>query len=159
MMLLHWPCFTWKFFIIWFHKILQLIFGEQLLCTFSGQTLYTLHERDQSKWKCVRLLSARIKIHQILVVFETTHRFFWKFYISVQCHETWLLCTFLAAENFSGNFNRTSLSSTTLLKFQVSSQKSEMLHFDRLLLSKSYKVSAKKVQKSYISWHKRVIQS
>ena len=26
MMLSHWPCFTWKFFMIWFHKILKLIF-------------------------------------------------------------------------------------------------------------------------------------
>ena len=26
MMLSLWPCFTWKFFIIWFHKILKLIF-------------------------------------------------------------------------------------------------------------------------------------
>ena len=35
----------------------------------------------------------------------------------------------------------------------MSSRKSEILHFDRLLLSKSYKVSAKKIQKSYLSWH------
>ena len=26
MTLSHWPCFTWKFFMIWFHKILKLIF-------------------------------------------------------------------------------------------------------------------------------------
>ena len=26
MMLSHWPCFTWKFFVIWFHKILKFIF-------------------------------------------------------------------------------------------------------------------------------------
>ena len=31
--------------------------------------------------------------------------------------------------------------------------KSENLHFDVLLLSIAYKVSAKKVQKSYLSWH------
>ena len=42
--------------------------------------------------------------------------------------------------------------------FHVSSQKSKILHFDELLWSKSYKVSAKKVQKSYISWHWRVMQ-
>ena len=29
-MLSHWPGFTWKFFIIWFHKILKLIFQKQL---------------------------------------------------------------------------------------------------------------------------------
>ena len=41
----------------------------------------------------------------------------------------------------------------------MDSQKSEMLHFHEFLLSKSYKVSAEKVQKSYLSWHWRVMQS
>ena len=41
----------------------------------------------------------------------------------------------------------------------MSSPKPEILHFDGFFLSKSYKVSAKKVPKSYISWHCRVIQS
>ena len=59
-----------------------------LLCTFLGQTLCTLHERDQSKCKFLRLLSAPIKIHQILVIFETRNCFFFKFCITLQCHET-----------------------------------------------------------------------
>ena len=29
MMLSHWPCFTWKFFMIWFPKILNLFFQKQ----------------------------------------------------------------------------------------------------------------------------------
>ena len=49
--------------------------------------------------------------------------------------------------------------STNLVKRHVSSQKSEILHFDGFLLSKSYKVSAKKVKKSYLSGHLRVMQS
>ena len=40
---------------------------------------------------------------------------------------------------------------TNLVKFNVSSGKSENLHFDVLLSSIAYKVSAKKVQKSYLS--------
>ena len=36
---------------------------------------------------------------------------------------------------------------------------SENLHFDRLLLSKGYKVLDEKVQKSYLSWHWRMMQS
>ena len=32
MMLSHWPCFTWKFFMIWFHKILKLLFQDQSSC-------------------------------------------------------------------------------------------------------------------------------
>ena len=50
-----------------------------LLRTFLGQKLYTLHKRDQSKCKFFRSFSARIKIYQILVIFETKNRFFFKF--------------------------------------------------------------------------------
>ena len=45
-----------------------------------------------------------------------------------------------------------SYQSTNLVRFLVSSQNFETLHFDRLLLSKSYTISAKK-------WHWRVMQS
>ena len=41
----------------------------------------------------------------------------------------------------------------------MSSWKSGILHFDGLLLFKSCTVSAKKCQKSYLSWHWRVWQS
>ena len=40
---------------------------------------------------------------------------------------------------------------TNLVNFNTSSGKAENLHFDVLLLSIAYKVSAKKVQKSYLS--------
>ena len=46
-----------------------------------------------------------------------------------------------------------------LVNLNASSGKSENLHFDVLLLSIAYKVSAKKVQKGYLSWHWRVIQT
>ena len=49
--------------------------------------------------------------------------------------------------------------STSLVKFHVSSRKSEILHFDQFLLSKSYNGLAKKIEKSYLSWHWRVDQS
>ena len=32
MMLSQWPCFTWKFFMLWFHKILKLVFQNQPSC-------------------------------------------------------------------------------------------------------------------------------
>ena len=48
---------------------------------------------------------------------------------------------------------------TNLVKFHGRSQKSEILHFDGLLLSKWYKVSSKKVQKSYLISQWRVMQS
>ena len=40
-----------------------------------------------------------------------------------------------------------------LVNFNMSSGKSENLHFNVLLLSIAYKVSAKKVQKGYLSGH------
>ena len=54
---------------------------------FLGQILYTLYERNQSKYKFWRLLSARIKIHQILVNCERTNWFFFKFCINLQYQE------------------------------------------------------------------------
>ena len=46
-----------------------------------------------------------------------------------------------------------------LVSFHGSSRKSKNLHFDKLFLLIAYKVSPKKVQKSYLSRHWRVIQT
>ena len=43
--------------------------------------------------------------------------------------------------------------------FNCSRKISPNLYFDRLLLLKVYKISAKKVQRSYVSWHWRVMQN
>ena len=48
---------------------------------------------------------------------------------------------------------------TSLVNFNASSRKFENLYIYVLLLSISYKVLAKKVQKSYHSWNWRVIQT
>ena len=41
---------------------------------------------------------------------------------------------------------------TSLVSFNVSRDNSENLHFDVLLFSITFKVSAKKVQRRYLSW-------
>ena len=46
-----------------------------------------------------------------------------------------------------------------LVNFHASSWKSGNLHFDGILLSKTYKDLDEKVQRSYVSWHWRVMQS
>ena len=46
-----------------------------------------------------------------------------------------------------------------LVNFHTASWMSENLYFDGLLLSKAYKVLDEKVQKRYVSWHWRVMQS
>ena len=43
--------------------------------------------------------------------------------------------------------------------FHASSRKSGNLHFDPILLSKANKNLNEKVQKSYVSWHGRMMQS
>ena len=45
------------------------------------------------------------------------------------------------------------------VNFHASSQKSTNLHFDWILLSKAYKYWDEKVQKTYVSWHWRVMPS
>ena len=56
----------------------------------------------------MRLLSAQMLSAQILVSFETTNQFLFKFCINLQCHEIQLLCTFLAEILYT--FNKRSLS-------------------------------------------------
>ena len=46
-----------------------------------------------------------------------------------------------------------------LVNFNGSSDKSENLHFDLLLLSIAYKVSVKNLQNNYLLWHWRMIQT
>ena len=46
-----------------------------------------------------------------------------------------------------------------LVNFHVSSWKSENVHFDWIHLSKAFKYLDEKEQKSYVSWHWRVMQS
>ena len=46
-----------------------------------------------------------------------------------------------------------------LVNFHASSRKSEKLHFDGLLLPKTDKNLDEEVQKSYVSLHRRVMQS
>ena len=46
-----------------------------------------------------------------------------------------------------------------LVNFHVSRWKSENLHFDWIFLSKAYKDLDEKTQKSYVSWHWRVMQN
>ena len=45
------------------------------------------------------------------------------------------------------------------VNFHANSRKSENLHCNGFILSKAYKILDEKVQKSYVSWHRRVMQS
>ena len=84
------------------------------------------------------------KIHQILhVIFETTSQFFFKLSITLQCHERWLFCTFLA-ETLYDFYKRSSSKSKNSGKFHLLRGISPNLYFGRLLLLKVCTISAKK---------------
>ena len=68
----------------------------ELLCTFLGQTLYTLHKTDQSKCNFFRIFSAPIKINQILVIFETKNKFLFTFCTTLWYHEIYFFHTFFS---------------------------------------------------------------
>ena len=58
-MLSHWPCFTGKFFMIWFNKILKLIFQRQPSC--SRNIFIEEHSLfSQLSWKVSYTLRATI---------------------------------------------------------------------------------------------------
>ena len=59
-----------------------------LLYTFLAPTTYTLFKSSPLKENFLRLPSAVVKISHIPhVIFQTTSQFFFKFYITLQCHE------------------------------------------------------------------------
>ena len=94
--------------------------------------IYTLHKREQWKCKFWRLFSARIKIHQILVNFETTNCFLFKFFINIQCHVNNSVL-FLAELVYT--FNKGSLPRHKFGEIHLSSWNFlKILYFDRLLL-------------------------
>ena len=67
-----------------------------------------------------------------------------------------LKCDAIFKEKLTGCFKNDIRS---LFNIHARSCKSENLHFAGLVMSKAYKVSDEKVQKSYVSWHFRVIQT
>ena len=92
---------------------------------FLDQTLYTLHKRGQSKCKLFRLFSARIKFHQILVIFETKISFSSNFIplIGITRHNSSIL--FLAETLYTS-----SKSSLSKYKFgEISPEQSKVWNF------------------------------
>ena len=100
---------------------------ESVFLQILSQTLYTLHKRDQSKCNqsFFRLFSAQIEIHQILVIFETKNKFFFRFFTTLCYHGTYYLHTFLAQTLYT--FSKSSLSK---YKFdEISLEQSKVLNF------------------------------
>ena len=102
---------------------------------FLAQTLYTLDKKSPSKWSWV-------KIHQFPhVIFELQSLF------SVM------------RDNPSVPFQLKLYIIWAIQTFDSSREISPSLYFDRFLLFKVYKISFKKVHRSYVLWHWRVMQN
>ena len=93
--------------------------------------------------------------------FSLQHSKVWKLMFQVEnfrgimCHDTeeWYKIWRKTELWFEKNYTR------NLANFHASRQKSENLHFDWIVLSKEHKDLAEKIQKSYVSWHWRVMKS
>ena len=125
---------------------------------FRSNVIY-FAQKGPIKVQFLRLSNAWIKIHQILLFLKQQIDFF--FQILHHSSVSWdITPLFFFSWNWVYIFSTEgTYQSTNLVKIHVSSQNSEILHFHGFLLSKSCKVSAKKVQKSYLSLHWRVMQS
>ena len=115
--------FAWLFIVIKDNSSVLFLVKCYILCT----------KRDKSQCKFWRI-ECSIKIHQILVIFERTNRFFFKFCITLSVSRnitplyffSWIFIHFQQKEPIKVY--------TNLVKFRQSSRKSEILHFDGLLL-------------------------
>ena len=106
-------------------KITPLYFFWFLVKCFIPCTKGTNHSANFEE------LSAQIKIHQILVIFETKNWFFFKFCITLLV--SWDM-TPLYFFSFYILSTKEVYQSTNFRKFHLSSRKSGILHFDGFLL-------------------------
>ena len=126
---------------------------------FLAQTSYTFDKNRPSKWN-FGLFSDWVKIHQIFhVIFETVIQFYFKLCIAFQCHEREFFCAFLAGTLY--DFYKRSPSKCKILEKNVTAQVKfhQICTYDRLLLLKICKISAKKVRRSYVWWYWRLMQN
>ena len=81
----HFPKNKWVFLQVLHHssvswKITPLYFFRSNVKYFA--------QKEPIKAETLSTPSTQIKVHQILVSFETKNQFFFKFFITLQCHET-----------------------------------------------------------------------
>ena len=106
----------------------------------------------------LRLLSTQVKIYQIPVIFETTNQFSFKFYITLQYHETWFLCTVLAETLYIFN-KKGAYQSTNLVKFHTRSWKSGICTLISFFCLNHAQFQLKKYRRVISHNHEEFIQS
>ena len=112
---------------------LSSVMKDNSTALFLDQTLLTFHGKNQSECKSLRLLSAWIKMHQILFNCETTNQFLFNFFVNLQCNEMHSECNPLYF--FSLTFIY--FQQKEPIKIQIWwNRKSETWHFDGIFSSK-----------------------
>ena len=121
-----------------------------LLYFFSWNFIWFL-QKDRTKEQNFRLSTAQVKFHILLLkVYKVSAKEVWRSYFS------WYQ---QVAQNLKKNFFFVS-KMTSIWWILIRALKSlKNLHFDWSILCKVYSVWLKKVQRSYISWHWRVMQN
>ena len=112
---------------------------------------------EQMRVHVLETSSAWVRFHQILAICETTDQIF--FQIFHQSSGSWDITPLYFLAKILYNLRSQSKYKFGEILREKSREKYVILHFDWLLLSKTCTVSAKKVQKFYLSWHWTMIQS
>ena len=119
-----------------------------------------MDKNSPSKWSFGTFQRLRENSPIPHVIFETTSQFFFKPCITLQCHERLVFCLslFYLLQLYM-SFTKGAHQNAKFQTFHCSGEIPSNLCFDWLLLSKVYKNSAKKVQKSYVSWYWSGVQN
>ena len=128
-----------------------------LFCTILAETVHDL-DKDPIKVQDFRLLTAHIKFHQICVLIDF---FCWKYIktFAEKVQRSYVSLPWGLMQNLMKNWSFVSKMTRIwwILTWILESLKD--LHFYWFLLCKVFNVWPKKVQRSYLSWHWRVMQN
>ena len=92
--------------------------GREFFCTFSAEPLYAIDKSSTSKCKFSDFPLLRLKFTKFFMsFFESRLSFFFKLWITLQCYETWLFCTFSSKSLYA--LDKKSQSKCKFLDFQL----------------------------------------
>ena len=109
-------------------------FEEKLTCSFKNYKTNLLNFR-QDIWK-----SENFQLKKVQRSYVSWH---WR--VMQNLKKIWLVVWKMTWED--------------LANFHLSTCKSQNFHFDGLLLSEVFNVQAKKLQRNYVSWHRKVMEN
>ena len=122
------------------------------LCLFRSNVIY-FEQKGPIKVQISDTFMCLDQIHQMPFIFKTTRGFFFKFCIPLHYNSSALFELTFYIFSIKETYQ-----STNSVTFHMSSQKSEIVYIDGLLLSKPYKVSAVKALRTCLLWHWKVAQ-